>query len=247
MKLFICDDNLDFANKLKSDILSIKSDVDVTIFPTISSLLFALEDTGKSVDGIFLDIKNSDGNGIDAASKIKKRFPLIKLVFVTGYGDEYSQDIFNCPVGFEPIAFLVKPVKQQYLENALKKLQSDTVSIERFIPVTYNRTTVFINEKDIIYISCNKRKLTIKSNEKEYTYYDNFDSVLSKLGENFCRCHRSYIVNFNFINTIESWNLLILNNNVTLPIGKAYLENFKRKVVTYKAAKQKEEKSWNNL
>lgn len=240
MKLFICDDNLDFADKLKSDILSIKSDVDVTIFPTISSLLFTLEDTGKSIDGIFLDIKNSDGNGIDAASKIKKRFPLIKLVFVTGYGDEYSQDIFNCPVGFEPIAFLVKPVKENYLKIALEKIQSAATPNERYIPVTYNRTTTFLNEKDIVFISSDKRKINIYTADKSYTYYDKLETVISKLGNNFCRCHRSYIVNFDFIKTTENWNALTMNNNTVIPVGKSYLDNLKRRLIEYKASNQKE-------
>ena len=240
MKLFICDDNLDFANKLKSDILSIKSHVDVTIFPTISSLLFALEDTGKSVDGIFLDIKNSDGNGIDAASKIKKRFPLIKLVFVTGYGDEYSQDIFNCPVGFEPIAFLVKPVKENYLNIALEKIQSTVTQNERYIPVTYNRTTAFVSEKDIIFISSDKRKLTLHTIDQSYTYYDKLEAVISKLGNNFCRCHRSFIVNFDFIKNTENWNALTMNNNTNIPVGKSYRDNLKRRLIEYKAANQKE-------
>lgn len=240
MKLYICDDNLDFANKLKSDILSIKSDVDVTIFPTISSLLFALEDTGKSVDGIFLDIKNSDGNGIDAATKIKKLFPLIKLVFVTGYGDEYSQDIFNCPVGFEPISFLVKPVKENYLKIALEKIQSAATPNERYISVTYNRTTAFVSEKDIIFISSDKRKLTLHTIDQSYTYYDKLETVITKLSNKFCRCHRSYIVNFDYIKSIENWNTLIMNNNTVIPIGNSYLDNFKMKLVEYKAANQKE-------
>ncbi len=240
MKLLICDDNLDFADKLKADISSLEPKSDITIFPTISSLLFALEDVGKSVDGIFLDIKNSDGNGIDAASKIKKRFPLIKLVFVTGYGDEYSQDIFNCPVGSEPIAFLVKPVKENYLKIALEKIQSTVTPNERYIPVTYNRTTTFLNEKDIIFISSDKRKINIYTVDKSYTYYDKLETVISKLGNGFCRCHRSYIVNFDFIKTTENWNALTMSNNTVIPVGKSYLDNLKRRLIEYKASNQKE-------
>lgn len=241
MKLFICDDNQQFAEKLKSDILSINADCEVTLFSTISSLLFMLEDKGSRIDGIFLDIKNTDGNGIDAAMKIKAKYPLIRLVFVTGYGDEYSQDIFNCSTGYRPVAFLLKPVKEKYLKIALEKISDTTIKSERYIQIAYNRTTTFINEKDIIYISSDKRKLTIYTVNESFTYYDKLDSLLRRLGDNFCRCHKSYVVNFDYINSVENWHSIIMYNRISILIGNTYLNNFKSKLVAYKASNQKEE------
>lgn len=243
MKLFICDDNQNFSAKLKADILSIEPESDITVFPTIASLLFALEDAGSSVDGLFLDINNADGNGIDAAEKIKKSFPLIRLVFVTGEGDKYSQEIFNCPVGSEPVAFLVKPVKEQYLKTALQKIHSGAVSNDRYISVTHNRTTEFVNEKNIIFISSDKRKITINTVSKSYTYYDKLDSVISQLGDNFCRCHKSYIVNFDFIEATENWSILTMTDKTAIPVGKSYLDELKKRLIEYKASNHKEKRS----
>lgn len=243
VKLFICDDNLNFSAKLKADILSVEPQSDITVFPTISSLLFALEDAGSLVDGIFLDINNADGNGIDAAEKIKERFPLIRLVFVTGEGDKYSQEIFNCPVGFEPVAFLIKPVKEQYLKNALQKIQGATASNTRYISVTYNRTTEFVNEKHIMYISSDRRKITIYTADKNYTYYDKLENVLSQLGDNFCRCHKSYIVNFDFIESTENWSVLTMTDKTAVPVGKSYLNDLKIRLIEYKASNKKEKLS----
>ena len=242
MKLFICDDNISFSETLRTDILALIPEAVVGTFPTISSLMFALEDSGSSVDGIILDIKNSDGNGIDAAARIKESYPLINLIFVTGYGDKYSQDIFDCPPGAEPIAFLIKPVKEKYLKLALDKIQNTRKFDESYIQITYNRTTEFINDKKIMFISSDKRKLTIHTTEKEYTYYDNFDSVASKLRSHFCRCHKSYIVNLDFITSVENWHSFIMSDKTIIPIGKTYLENLRRRLIAHKASIQKEEK-----
>ncbi|MGN0657028.1 MAG: LytR/AlgR family response regulator transcription factor [Ruminiclostridium sp.] len=243
MKLLICDDNADFSEKLKANILDIEPEAKITLFPTISSLLFSLEDTGDSVDGIFLDIKNSDGNGINAAAKIKERFPLIKLVFVTGYGDKYSQDIFNCHVGFEPIAFLVKPVKKKYLKTALEKIKASSLVQERYFPVTANRTTLFINEKDIVHISSDKRKITVHTTDNSYTYYDKLEAVAGRLSAGFCRCHKSFIINMEYIRAVENWSFAVLTDNTHIPIGKAYLDNFRQALISYKASDNREGKN----
>lgn len=240
MKFFICDDNYEFSKKLENDVLKIMPGSTITLFPTITSLLFTLEDEGESVDAIFLDIENSDGNGIDAAEKIRTRYPLIKLIYVTGYGDEYSQDIFNCPVGFEPIAFLIKPVKEKYLRLALDKIKNSTDVREKYLPITSNRTTVFVRAKDIIYISSDKRKLTIHTTGKTHTYYDTLETLLSELEGKFCRCHKSYIVNLDYISSLESQTSVCMSDNSIIPIGKAYLKEFKERLVRYKAANKKE-------
>lgn len=240
MKFFICDDNYEFSKKLETDILKFMPDSDITLFPTISSLMFTLEDQGNSIDAIFLDIENSDGNGIDAAAEIKKRFPLIKLIFATGYGDEYSQDIFNCPVGFEPIAFLIKPVKEKYLRLALDKIKNSADTSDKYLPITANRVTKFIPIKDIIYISSDKRKLTIHTAGGNFTYYDKLETVLLRLENKFCRCHKSYIVNLDYISALETQASVRMSDNSIVPMGKAFLKKFKERLVVYKAANKKE-------
>lgn len=243
LKFFICDDNNAFSEKLKGDILKIIPDAKITAFDTISSLMFTLEDEGKNVDGLFLDIEIPDGSGIDAAAKIKSKFPLIKLVFVTGYGDEYSQDIFNCPVGYEPTAFLVKPVKEKYLTLALNKIRAAADTNGRYLAVTYNRSTDFVNENDIIYISNDKRKVTIHTINKEYTYYDTMDTLISKLGDGFCRCHKSYIVNFDYIISVDTQISLTVTGGVVIPIGKAFIKSFRERLIKHKASDKKENKN----
>ena len=240
LKIFICDDNEDFSKKLKSDIIKKLPDTQISVFNTIASLMFALEDEGAAVDAIFLDIENADGNGIDAAAKIKKLLPLIKLVFVTGYGDKYSQDIFNCPAGCEPTAYLIKPIDEKYLSLALGKIQASTSQNEKYLSITSNRETAFINEKEIIYISSDKRKVTIFTKSKSFTYYDKLENLLSKLGKGFCRCHKSYIVNLAFINAVDSQTTLTLSDGAEIPIGKSFLKSFKEQLVLYKAAYKKE-------
>jgi len=243
LKFYICDDNYEFAKKLRGDILRLMPDSDITLFPTISSLMFSLEDNGDSVDAIFLDIEISDGNGIDAAAEIKSKFPLIKLIFATGHGDQYSQDIFNCPVGFEPIAFLIKPVKEKYLKLALDKIKNAAVADDKFLTITVNRTKSFIPIKDIVYISSDKRKLVIHTKNDDYSYYEKLETLVSKLDKRFCRCHRSYIVNLDYLSSFEPPASVTMTNNSVIPMGKSFLKEFKDRLVIYMAANRKGEQN----
>jgi len=50
-----------------------------------------------------------------------------------------------------------------------------------------------------------------------------FKNILEKLSPNFIRIHRSYIVNIDFIKTLQKTKVII--GEVRLPIGESYKES----------------------
>lgn len=235
MKYFICDDNTAFAQSLAEHIHILEPDSITELFPTITSLLFRLEDD-NDVDAVFLDIQNADGNGILAAHKLRKIDPRIKLVYVSGYAQEYSQDIFDCPAGSEPIALLSKPVQERYLKKALEKIQSASDKKQRYLAISSNRNTQYVDTQRIICISSDRRQVVILTDTEEYSCYSRMNDIMQQLPEQFCRCHKSYIVNSDKIIGIDNWNTVTLTNSTVLPIGKVYREEFKVVVISRRSA-----------
>ena len=70
-------------------------------------------------------------------------------------------------------------------------------------------------------------KLMFRSNSTEYSIYSSFNKILPALPSNFVRCHKSYIVN---IDNIESINDSIIHfdktNKLKCYIGQVYRKKF---------------------
>ncbi len=95
-----------------------------------------LETYGKNnipLDGIVVDIKLPDINGINLAKIIKFKYPGIPIVLITGYADRYNmEEIKNLKVS----AFMEKPftpdeLTDQFVEIINNKVEEPEVQVER--------------------------------------------------------------------------------------------------------------------
>jgi DNA-binding LytR/AlgR family response regulator len=78
---------------------------------------------------------------------------------------------------------------------------------------------------DIHYIEGMKDYLRIVCPEKRIMTLTNFKNMLDMLPEDqFCRIHKSYIINLSKIQSIEKSHVLVLNER--LPIGDSFRKSF---------------------
>ena len=122
MNYLICDDEPAAAESLKAKIAEIEPDSSVRIFTTLQALLFNIEDIADRIDGVFMDIKLRNANGISGAARLLSSHPEIKLVYITGYASEYIQELYCVDSKALPAAILTKPIEMKYLRNALSKI-----------------------------------------------------------------------------------------------------------------------------
>lgn len=95
----------------------------------------------------------------------------------------------------------------------------------------------FINVVDIVFIKTLNRHslITIKSK----TYYEAFHPIgwfeMQLPAENFYRCHRSYIVNYQYVDclNITSRKIFLVNGYDTLPLSRCIKHDFKSKIKEY--------------
>lgn len=227
MNYIICDDDAVFAENLAKKIRNFEPDCDIKIFNSASALLFNMEDIGLDTDAVFMDIKLNDGNGINVAVRLINKFPSLKIVYVTGYGSRYSQAIFECPQGFEPVAYLIKPVKEHYLNNALSKLR---ISEKRYdnITVKTGGELIIIRPGDLIGVSCSGRKLTLHTEKSDYEINGRLSLFFKDLPDCFVQISKSHIINITHIVRISDWKKIKMSDGSEYPLTRTYIPELKQ-------------------
>lgn len=230
MRYIICDDNQTFAEGLKKQLTKLEPECTVKVYDSAEQLKFDLPETALHTDAVFMDIKLGNNSGIDEIVPILGSYPNMKVVFITGYPNEYAQEIFKCPPEITPTAFLVKPIKEELLQNALARIKgSESVPKQQFI-IKNGHTTRLIPMDAIGYISVQGRKVTVNTLSDSIEMNSTLSECIKQLPQTFVQCHKSYCVNVKHIKEIHSWNEIILTNGVKLPVSRGYSDSFKRAV-----------------
>jgi two-component system LytT family response regulator len=188
-------------------------------------------------DLIFLDIQMPKLDGFDVVELLGKEAPVI--IFVTAY-DEYALRAFEA----EALDYLLKPVSSQRLEKSMERVrerlrtrapQEMTRLIhhhqEQMAPLTRvlirDGIDIFIiPAEEIMYIEAREDYVKIYTQERTYLKLDTMASLEGKLDpRDFCRIHRSYILNTGYLAKIEPYSkdsrVAKLKDGKTLPVSRS--------------------------
>ena len=177
-----------------------------------------------------MDIELSNNCGIDEAVSILKQYPNIKVVYITGYPEKYSQEIFMCPPDIVPTAFLVKPIKDDLLKNALDRIKEQYTAHEHLFCIKNGHSRTIIPTDTILYLSVLGRKVTVITLSESVEMISTLSECIDQLPNYFVQCHKSYCVNIRHIKEIRSRNEILISNGDTLPVGRKYIDSFKKNI-----------------
>ncbi len=187
-------------------------------------------------DLIFMDIQLKNGTGFDVMSKISYTDGMI--VFITAYSEyalkalkQNALDYILKPINFKDLqaavdkAFHTKRVKLQ--ENAIIESPDYKINLIRIIT---NRGSKFINERDVYYLKADGKYTEINTENEGFVSSKNLKQYELKLNSSlFYRIHHSYLVNIHKIKNVNpALNLIVLENDVELPISVRKKEEFLR-------------------
>lgn len=182
----------------------------------------------EKVDILFLDIDMPGLNGIDFR---KKALEIPVCIFITAH-PEHAVESFE----IETLDFIVKPLKldrfaqtvsriEEFMEIKLKaslfeaSIGGDTI----YIKEGHEQTKVKLHE--ILYLEALKDYTLVITDKKRHCVLSSIGNLLKEDHfQSFIRIHRSYAVQKQFIQKINSTEI-ILNNNVAIPVGRSYKEN----------------------
>ena len=80
----------------------------------------------------------------------------------------------------------------------------------------------------ISYIEARGRKLYLRLDREEIGFVGTLEKLEQELPPNFCRTHRSFIVNADKIRQVQlTENLVLLWNGLAVPLSRSYKKNVK--------------------
>ena len=188
-------------------------------------------------DVVFLDIQMPKLDGFDVAELLGDESPLV--VFVTAY-DEYAIRAFET----KALDYLLKPVQGERLAKTLERIkehlaQDDFPPIDKLLeahrknssPITRilvrDRSDVhIIPVEDVMYIEAQDDYIEIHTTKGSFLKNERISNLEDALDSGqFCRIHRSFIMNIEFLSKIEPHTkdskLAILKNGRNLPISRS--------------------------
>lgn len=81
----------------------------------------------------------------------------------------------------------------------------------------------------ICYFESREKKLFCNTGDEEYPFYGTLDQLAEQLGEDFVRCHRSFLANRKKIERVYlSGNVIELKGNISLPLSRSYKPEVKK-------------------
>ena len=239
IKILIVEDNVIIADDMQSMLEEIGYEIvdNVIVYEQAEEVL-----KSKEVDLVLIDIiLASDKTGIDLGKHIRENYN-IPFIFVTSNSDRATVE--NAKT-VKPNGYLVKPFEQQDLYTSIEialsnfsygstagggsqeqdgddKLLSNSV-LKDSIFVKKQHLYYRIQFEDIQFIKADNVYLEVNTKDKKFLVRSPLKDYLEKLPQNkFYRAHKSYIVNVDHIDAINSKDILI--NNTLIPISKDFKE-----------------------
>ena len=182
----------------------------------------------EKIDILFLDIDMPGLNGIEFR---KQTLEIPVCVFITAH-PEHAVESFQ----IETLDFIVKPLKldrftqtvnriEEFMEIKLKaslfeaSIGGDTI----YIKEGHEQTKVKLHE--ILYLEALKDYTLVVTERKRHCVLSSIGNLLKEDHfQSFVRIHRSYAVQKQYVQKINSTEI-ILNNNAVIPIGRSNKKN----------------------
>ncbi len=230
LEIFACDDDINITEFLKFFIMKhFGDDYRVVTMNCCRELIGMVEFNQRVPDILIMDINLKDGNGIETVAYLQKLHPSLKVIYLTGIIN-YATAIFET----NPAYFLVKPIQENLLIDAITKVSKD-IEFDKTdsIVIKTNGSEILLFRKQITYVESHGRKLILHTCDgKKNEIYEKMDTIQDHLGTAFVRSHKSYLINMKYI-VERTNNAFFLSNGTAVPISKPNLKDAKLKFISY--------------
>ena len=180
-------------------------------------------------DLVFLDVQMPKLNGFEMLELLDVN---PQIIFTTAY-DEFALKAFEVSA----VDYLLKPFSQDRFETALQKIMKNTGAVNQ-LPMDIGKTNLeqarivvkqgseikIIALPAVQYIEAYDDYVKIHVEEKYHVKKQTMNYYEKNLPEQFMRVHRSYLLNIDYLQKIESFEknsyVAILKNGKRVPISR---------------------------
>ena len=234
LKVAICDDDEEELIHIKNLLLKITgmagTPTDIFSYNNSRDILGVIEQRPGAFDMLFLDMYIDEKIGFDIAKAVRRQHCKCVLVFITAFADRMAESF-----QYRTSAYLIKPVEEQRLQAAFQTALSHLNAVPSFcvdfkgkeLAIPYDRILYFESRLKNIYLFC--------ENENEPIVFKDKLSNLHDLPEEyFHMCHKSFIVNFSYIQKIDKIkHEAVLRGDIRLPISRFYYSDILRTFTSF--------------
>lgn len=202
INLAICDDEIEFCDKLENLLIEIAKQeniqIDIDIYLSGSKLLNKIQTEQACYDMIFLDIEMEGMNGLEIAKEIRKQDQITMLIYVTSH-QSYAIEAYEV----QPFRFLLKPVDKATLNRCFMKAYEKITAGDFYFQYKFQKNYYKVLVSDILYFESDLRVIWIHlkdgSVRKLYDKLNNIEKHMKDEKVDFFRLHKSFLVNSRYI------------------------------------------------
>lgn len=229
-RCIIVDDEPNAIDLLKSRLKLLFPEADVVnSFVKWDEALPALRT--NDIDILFLDVSMPEKSGMDFL-KLLPDYPF-QVVFITAHSEFALQAIKLSAAGY-----VLKPIDDYELTFAISKALTNLANKSNGKTDNNNNNKLkigipnakgvdYLNAEDILYFESVNKYTKVVTNEYSIMSSYNLGEFKKILNANtFFQAHRSYIVNLYKVKRYETSGLLVMDDNMQIPVSKSIRNEF---------------------
>jgi DNA-binding LytR/AlgR family response regulator len=220
IKIAVCDDDIEICSHIENILMAILthkfSKYEVDIFYSGEKLCKEMDRT--KYDLVFLDIELPQMNGVEIGKYIReiKKDNITQIVYVSSM-QEYAMELFKV----RPLDFLLKPLDEEKIGNVIDVYINLNGGMNDIFHYRKGYSENKIELYKIMYFIRNNRKISMFTTDGEETFYESLEAVYERVKNyGFLFIHKSYLVNYRFIQTIQ-YDRVIMADNEELSISQS--------------------------
>ena len=228
-QIAVCDDDKILCAALENILLEMESrfqeKIEVEVFYNGRDLWNTLQQGGYEMDLLFLDIRMQYLDGIELGRRIRDVLgnECMQIVYISNY-DSYVLELFEV----RPLHFLKKPLTKQVIERVVQKAWNLTKTQKQWYCYLSGKAMHKVSLSEVLYFSS---QVTIHTTTGNREFYGKLSDVAKYVTDyNFISIHKSYLVNFVYIDIIRHSEVILTNGEI-LPISNSHKEVVQKFVV----------------
>ncbi len=224
LNIFVCEDNAaqrrTIVQIIQNTMLIEELDMRLVLDTGDPYALLNKVKTSQNTGIYFLDIDlNSSINGMKLAQQIRLFDPRGFIIFITAHSElsymtfQYRVEAMDFVLKDNPAEVKVKI--RECLLHAMERYTLQTNKTHKVYTAQIGGRKISVDYDDIFFFetSSNIHKVILHAKDRQIEFSGTIKELASTLGDNFVRCHRSFLVNKANIKEIDAKNRIIYFNN----------------------------------
>ena len=241
LKVVLCDEDKTYIHLLEKLIMEIairnKYNIEIAVMTCSPQDVLKYLDKENEISIYMLETvySLSEIDGIELAKAVREKDRDSYIVFCTAHA-EYIYKVMTGLI--KPSGFLIKQgnaVKIEELNHVMGDIYRDYLNFfagnEAVLNINIGTDIYRIDYDHIVYLESFQKKIYVHTDNQRIGYYDSLSSLEEKLGDNFIRCHKSFIINADKVLRISFSDMKIeMSNGAEIDISRTFKSVLKERL-----------------